>query len=74
VGWRKLAKQVFLHTLLEQLGAQPDCCLFVGDNPRLDVVGPESIGIEAILNNRQGMHSLGGKRTVETLNQIWDRL
>jgi putative hydrolase of the HAD superfamily len=72
VGWRKPAKQVFLHTL-EQLGAQRDCCLFVGDDPRWDVVGPESIGIKAVLINRQGTPSPGGKGAIKTLNQIWDR-
>ena len=73
VGWSKPAKQVFLHTL-DQLGSQPSCSLFVGDDPRWDLVGPESIGMEAVLINRQGMHPNGGERSIETLNQIWDRL
>lgn len=38
LGWRKPARQIFELTL-EKMDNTPDQCLFVGDNPRWDVVG-----------------------------------
>jgi putative hydrolase of the HAD superfamily len=51
-GWRKPAKQIFDHTL-EKLGATPERCVFVGDDPRWDIAGPQSVGMEAVLIDRR---------------------
>ena len=51
-GWRKPARQIFDHTL-EKLQATPEQCVFVGDDPRWDIVGPQSVGIEALLIDRR---------------------
>ena len=51
-GWRKPARQIFEHTL-ERLGARPAQCVFVGDDPRWDVAGPQAVGIEAVLIDRK---------------------
>lgn len=50
-GWRKPATQVFRHAL-DILSLTPADCIFVGDDPRWDIIGPQSIGMEAILIDR----------------------
>ena len=51
-GWRKPAKQIFEYTL-ERLQATPEQCVFVGDDPRWDIVGPQALGMEAVLIDRR---------------------
>jgi len=51
-GWRKPAKQIFEYTL-ERLQATPERCVFVGDDPRWDIVGPQAVGMEAVLIDRR---------------------
>ena len=51
-GWRKPAKQIFEDTL-HRLGATPEQCLFVGDDPRWDIVGPQALGMDAVLIDRR---------------------
>ena len=51
-GWRKPAKQIFEYTL-ERLQATPGQCVFVGDDPRCDIVGPQTVGMEAVLIDRR---------------------
>jgi len=53
VGWRKPARQIFLYAL-EKLSALPRDCVFVGDEPKWDVVGPRAAGITPILIDRSG--------------------
>jgi putative hydrolase of the HAD superfamily len=51
-GWRKPARQIFDYTL-ERLTATPEQCVFVGDDPRWDIVGPHSVGMDAVLIDRR---------------------
>ncbi len=51
-GWRKPARQIFDHTL-QRLNAAPAQCVFVGDDPRWDSVGPQSVGMAALLIDRR---------------------
>ncbi len=53
VGWRKPDERVFLHAL-ERLGVEAKDCIFVGDDPRWDIVGPEKLGMKAMLIDRTG--------------------
>ena len=69
VGWRKPAKQVFEFTL-ERLRALPQDCIFVGDDPRWDLVGPRAVGIEAVLIDRRGEPRDDGKDPVRSLHDI----
>ena len=55
-GWRKPAKQIFEYTL-ERLQVTPERCVFVGDDPRWDIAGPQALGMEAVLIDRR-THSL----------------
>ena len=56
VGLRKPAKGIF-EFALERLQASPGQCIFVGDDPRWDLVGPTAVGIEAVLIDRRGIWS-----------------
>jgi FMN phosphatase YigB (HAD superfamily) len=47
-GWRKPAAQPF-ELIMERLDTTADRCLFVGDDPRWDVDGPRSLGMDAVL-------------------------
>lgn len=68
-GWRKPARQIF-DFVLEKLRAEPQDCLFVGDDPRWDLAGPKTVGMDAIIINREGkMQNMDGK-TVKSLYEI----
>jgi putative hydrolase of the HAD superfamily len=73
VGWRKPARQIF-DAALEALRARPEECLFVGDDPRWDLVGPKAVGIEAILIDRWGVRQKAGEETVRSLGELAHRL
>ena len=51
VGWRKPDPRPFKY-LLEMLKAQPEECLFVGDDPRWDIEGPKALGMKTLLIDR----------------------
>jgi len=53
-GWRKPARPVF-DLALERMNASVEDGVFVGDDPRWDVVGPHNIGMKAILLDREGV-------------------
>jgi len=61
-GWRKPAKQIFEYTL-EKLQVHPQDCIFVGDDPRWDLVGPSTVGIEPVTIDR--------KRTMKQVKEAW---
>jgi len=73
VGWRKPARQIFEFTL-EKLQALPQDCVFVGDDPRWDLVGPRAVGIEAILIDRQQSMQTAGEDPIKNLYELADRL
>jgi putative hydrolase of the HAD superfamily len=52
VGWRKPSERIF-EFALKKLGANPTDCLFVGDHPKWDVIGPYRVGMEAVLIDRK---------------------
>lgn len=59
-GWRKPARQVFDY-VLDRLRLAPEQCIFVGDDPRWDVAGPQSIGMKALLLDRKSELSEDGR-------------
>ena len=73
VGWRKPARPIF-EQALEQLGVAPWQCLFVGDDPRWDLAGPQQMGMEAVLIDRQGRMPTTTGATIRNLYAVWDRL
>lgn len=73
VGWRKPAKQIF-EFALQKLNTTAQNCVFVGDNPQWDLMGPEAIGIAAILIERQGAVKDATARPIRNLHELPDRL
>lgn len=73
VGWRKPARPIFERALV-QLQVEPHDCLFVGDDPRWDLAGPQSLGMEVILIDRKGImpETVGG--SIRNLDELGDRL
>lgn len=58
IGVAKPTPEAFL-TLVHELGVEPAECLFVGDSVEHDVVGAESVGMQALLVDRYGVHAEG---------------
>jgi putative hydrolase of the HAD superfamily len=52
VGWRKPDVRIFKYAL-DRLGVKAEECLFIGDDPRWDVGGPEALGIRSLLIDRR---------------------
>lgn len=73
VGWRKPARQIFDHTLA-LLDVTPERCVFVGDDPRWDIVGPRALGIDAILIDRSGTNDGTDEEAIHRLDELWSRL
>ena len=69
VGWRKPDERIFRHAL-SLLRAEPDECIFVGDDPRWDVAGPRRVGMEAVLIDRTGSAPAGDAPTVRNLSEL----
>lgn len=51
VGWRKPDQRIFKYTLTK-LKNDVSQCIFVGDDPRWDVIGPSQLGMKSILIDR----------------------
>ena len=73
VGWRKPAPQIFAYTL-EKLGVCSEECIFIGDDPRWDFLGPRSVGIAAILLDRSGTLQDVTEERVRDLYEFYDRI
>lgn len=71
VGWRKPAKQIFEYTL-QKMNLKPDDCIFVGDDPRWDIVGPRKIGMDAVLLNRKRKKYDSDNLGVDIINNLYD--
>jgi len=69
IGWRKPARQIFDY-VLEKLQVEPQDCLFVGDDPRWDIVGPRAVGIEAVLIDRQGIMKDSAEEPIKSLYEL----
>lgn len=71
VGWRKPDERIFRH-VLTLMDARPEECIFVGDDPRWDVVGPRRVGIRPVLIDRRGEADECGVPTIRSLSELWD--
>jgi putative hydrolase of the HAD superfamily len=69
IGWRKPAPQIFHHAL-ERMGAEAGRTLFVGDDRRWDVEGPQRIGMRAALLDRKGRVIDAGVPSIRSLDEI----
>jgi putative hydrolase of the HAD superfamily len=74
VGWRKPAKQIF-ECALEKLRVLPRNCVFVGDDPRWDLVGPRAVGITPMLIDRREVRGNAQEpRPIKSLNELLNKL
>lgn len=74
VGWRKPARQIFLYAM-KKLSALPQECVFVGDEPKWDVVGPIAVGITPMLIDRsETRQSFIEPKPIRTLNELLQSL
>jgi putative hydrolase of the HAD superfamily len=69
VGWRKPSERIFKFAMMK-LGAQPDECLFVGDEPKWDLMGPRAVGIESILIDRKGDIRHAERKSIKNLREL----
>jgi putative hydrolase of the HAD superfamily len=69
VGWRKPDRRIFEFTL-EKLQANPRDCVFIGDDPRWDLVGPRAVGMEAILIDRRGTIQDTEEQPIKSLYEL----
>ena len=67
VGWRKPSSKIFRH-ILSALQLSPGDCMFVGDDPLIDVNGARSIGLDGVLIDRHLYKS--NKRTIKNLHDL----
>ena len=70
VGWRKPAPQPF-QAALARLGLAAAECLFVGDDPRWDLAGPQALGMPAVVLDRESTLILpGGIKVIHSLDEL----
>jgi len=69
VGWRKPHRRIFEFTL-DKLQASPQDCVFIGDDPGWDLVGPRAIGMEAILVDRRGAIQDNEEQPIKSLYEL----
>ena len=68
-GVRKPARPIFQLALI-QLQAEPQACLFVGDDPRWDLAGPRAMGMDTCLIDRQGPGQYAGIASIQNLHEL----
>jgi len=73
VGWRKPARPVF-DRALQMVGSTLAEAVFVGDDPRWDVAGPQAMGMDAVLLDRSGSRVGVAVPVIRGLGEVWQRV
>ena len=73
VGWRKPSERIF-EFAMRNLGVTPGDCLFVGDEPKWDLIGPRAVGMKAVLIDREGTILAAGEQMIKGLHELTLRL
>ncbi len=68
-GVRKPARPIF-ELALARLQAAPQDCLFVGDDPRWDLAGPQALGMETCLIDRRAAGQGADGACIRNLNEL----
>ncbi len=71
VGWRKPASSIFQY-ILDTLHVCPDDCVFIGDNPKWDVEGPQKMNIDAILLDRNQKYTDLNVPRLKSLDELFE--
>ncbi len=69
----KPSPQVYRCTL-EALGAEPRGAVFIGDHPRLDVAGPQAIGMWAVQVGDQELDGVRPHARIDALSELFPAL
>jgi putative hydrolase of the HAD superfamily len=73
VGWRKPASPIFRYAL-DKLEVSVEDAVFVGDDPRWDLVGPRRIGMDAVIISRESIRPDIDAPQITDLHQLPPRL
>jgi len=73
VGWRKPAKQIF-ELMIKNMQVKVEKCLFIGDDRRWDLIGPNNIGMDALIINRTEKKRVYDATYIKNLYQLLDNL
>ncbi|HSI76208.1 MAG TPA: YjjG family noncanonical pyrimidine nucleotidase [Lunatimonas sp.] len=69
-GHRKPDRRIFDYAV-EQLGAKPEECVMIGDNPLSDIAGAQNAGIDQIYFNPKGIAcSVKATHTIQQLMEL----
>ena len=68
-GVRKPARPIF-QLALAHLQVEPQECLFVCDDPRWDLAGPQAMGMETCLIDRRGLVLDEGTVSIQNLHEL----
>jgi putative hydrolase of the HAD superfamily len=68
-GVRKPAPPIF-QLAVNRLQVEPQDCLFVGDDPRWDLAGPQALGMDTCLIDRQGAGLEAGGACIRDLHEL----
>ena len=71
VGWRKPDRRIY-EVALGALAVSPADALFVGDRVLQDVLGPQSIGIRAVLTHEFRQEDVGNARPLAVVQRLDD--
>ena len=66
VGWRKPARPMFRRAL-DHFGCKPESCVFVGDNPRWDIMGARRANMIPVLIDRIGCVDMSSEFVIRSL-------
>ena len=73
VGWRKPAQPMF-HLALHHFACRPQDCLFVGDQPKWDVLGARRAGMFPVLIDRRGRANESFDPCIRSLSELGEIL
>jgi len=69
IGFNKPDKRIFYHAL-EQANAQVETSLMVGDDLKVDILGANQIGMEAVLFDPHNEHKTQAFRKIQQLDEL----
>ncbi|MBN2712537.1 MAG: TIGR02253 family HAD-type hydrolase [Planctomycetes bacterium] len=75
IGISKHNPKIYVRAC-QEIGAPPEECVYIGDNPTVDVDVPNSIGMMTILSRRSGKYSKveGATQPDHLVHNFWDVL
>src|SRR5438094_3164480 len=66
----KPSKMPFTIVAKKRLRVSPKKCVYVGDNPKVDVKGAKAVGMQTILVNRRGLKGDRPTLVIKSLSQL----